>query len=137
MGLLASDIPVCRYDEISTVSDDTLAFPEVLEKEKKLCRNLLICDYRSAKAHGRTSSGRFFCAGAPFQKLVPAGCSSLMNASFMNLPPEPEDRTHDAFNVSELYHLPDLNSILQRIGDALSALAEQPSEKKSPLDDTA
>lgn len=137
MELLDASVPFFRHDQIPSVADGQLSFPEVLEKEKKLCRNLVTCDYRSAEASWQdlieTLSLRTCSFAEARARLM--GAVTLMSASLNDLPSEMEDRVCAVFNMDALQQMPDLDSMLGMIGDALADLAGYvETAKKSPED---
>lgn len=132
MELIGTDISVCRYDQIPAAASDTLSFPELLEKEKKLCRNLSTGDYLSAE-----STWPEVVDALSLRKCSPEegrirllGVVNLMSSSLGDLPSGAEDSVRHAFDIHSLRTVPDLDSMLDRIRSALSSLASGVSGEK-------
>ena len=132
MELIGSGMPFCRYDQIPFVANDALSFPEVLEKEKKLCRNLSTGDYKSALC-----AWDDVCEALALRKCSSSearirllGVVSLMSSSLNDIPPGLEDSVHLAFNTDLLQLMPDLDSMLTQISNTLFMLANHANEEK-------
>lgn len=124
MELIGTTISVCRYDQIPSASEHAISFPEVLEKEKKLCRNLSTGDYVSAEASWQDVQEALFlkkCAPTEARARL-LGAVTLMSSSLSDLPPELEESVHRAFSVDKLQQL-DPDSMLKQIGQAISSLS--------------
>ena len=132
MELIGTDVSVCRYDQIPAAASDTLSFPELLEKEKKLCRNLATGDYLSAE-----STWPEVVDALSLRKCSPEegrirllGVVNLMASSLGDLPSGVEDSVRHAFDIHSLRTVPNLDSMLDRIQSALSSLASGVSGEK-------
>ncbi len=138
MELIGTNIPVCRYDQIPTIADDTLSFPELLEKEKKLCRNLSTGDYLSAETAWQDVVDALSLrkCSLPEARARLLGVVSLMASSFGDLPPEMEDRVRLAFDANLLQLLPGLDSMLEQVQTVLASLAAYASEEKQPAENS-
>ena len=132
MELIGTNIPVCRYDQIPAAADEALSFPEVLEKEKKLCRTLSTGDYRSAESawqEVREALSLRNCSQTEARARL-LGAASLMVSSLSDLPPELEE-IHSALHPDSLQRIPDLDGMLRQIQEALAALAAHAAAEKN------
>lgn len=129
MELLGTDLPVCRYEDIPSFPEDALSFPELLEKEKKLCRNLSTGDYLSALAVWPEVTEALSLRRCPPSeaRVRLLGVVNLMSSALSDPPPGMEDQVRSTFDTNVLQQQPDLDSMLSRIEKTLTGLAESVS----------
>lgn len=141
--LIGAQAAVCCYDQLPAAADEALSFSEVLEKEKKLCRNLATGDYQSAiaawhellealslrKCHAQEARARLLGAVS----LMASALGDMGDLTEMNETSEQQPKEQIAtLSTEQLQRLPDLDSMLRAIDAALAALADLATQTQTP-----